>query len=260
MAVKPLGPARARVDRPGVLERVHGALGFVEAVMLYGSHARGSADALSDVDILAVVREGPRSVSDGDLAITAYLPGHLRALAERGSLFVLHLVSAGDTLHASDHVLADILDSYRSPSEPDRLHEELAVATAGLLAATPAERSGLGDPMRSLAFYVLRTAVYDSCARRGEPEFDWASALERLGLVHLGPLIAERRESYTEDRLDSVLSSLPAVLPGWQRHEAPGLAAAAVASAFDWPLASDLLAGVLAGHAVDYTALTLPPT
>jgi predicted nucleotidyltransferase len=251
---------RDRSDRAGLLASVEAVLGPVRAVMLYGSEARGSASPLSDIDILALVDENPRSTFDADLAITAYLPDHLRALAERGSLFVLHLAHDGVLLYDPSGVLADILAAYRPPAEPDSLRAEFSVVAGGLVSATPAERASFGSAMQSLAFYVLRTAVYAACARRGEPQFDTGLALEKLGLAHLAPLLDQRREGYNASRLDRVLHVLPSVLPGCEGLGRAGLAATAVAVATDCPLASDLLVGVIAGQSVDYTALSLPPT
>ena len=228
--------------------------------MLYGSQARGTPHAHSDIDILVLVKETPCSASDGDLTITAYLPSHLRALAERGSLFVLHLIHDGVVLHDPESELTDILTAYRPPSDPYRLSTECAVAAGGLLSATLNERTTFGAGMQSLAFYILRTAAYDACARQGRPEFDCAVALEKLQLARLVPLLNERREAYSEERLDQLLAALPVVLPGCDKLREAGLAATAVAIADTWPLACDLLSGVLAGQAVDYTALFLPLT
>jgi hypothetical protein len=251
-------PNIAQGNDARLLEQAEDLVGPVEAAMLYGSCARGNATMQSDVDVLVIVRDNPGGVSDGALAITAYRAGHLRTLADRGSLFVLHLVRDGRILHDPAGELADILAAYKAPADPDRLEIELAAAASGLLAATVEERAAHGPAMRNLAYYLIRTAIYGRCAKQGEPEFDSAAAASALGLGNLAPLIAARRDAYTDDSLSRVLAALPAVLPP-NEPLAAGLAAAAVRAAFDWPLASDLLAGVFIGDAVDYTALTLPP-
>src|SRR5438477_358219 len=68
------------------------------AVMLYGSRARGVSRPDSDVDVLQLVRDRPRSYSVGRANVAAYTPDHLAALAERGSLFVRHLRDDGVVL------------------------------------------------------------------------------------------------------------------------------------------------------------------
>ena len=253
-------PGRSAPDLRGLLARVQALIDPIDAAMLYGSHARCTADVGSDVDVLVLVRENTRTVIDGDLTVAAYLPDHLRTLAQRGSLFVLHLRHDGVVLHDPVDLLDDVLAGFVSPSDRGRLVAELATAAGGLVAATSAERARLGAEMQSLGFYLLRSAVYDSCARSGQPEFDSSRALEQLGLTDLAPLFAERRQPYSPNLLNRVLAALPVVLPHSAERHAPGLAATAVAVAADWPLASDLLAGVVAGRSVDYTALSLPPT
>lgn len=253
-------PTGSRSRDPGrLLAQVQALVGPVEAAMLYGSEARGSAGPRSDVDVLVLIRQHPRTVVLGDLTVSAYLPSHLRALAERGSLFVLHLRHDGVVLHDPTSRLADVLSAFAPPANPELVSAELAVAAGGLLAATTVERTELGAAMHGLAYYLLRSAVYDACARNGRPQFDCGTALQQLGLARLAPLIAERRLPHTAERLERVLAALPAALPGCAQRRAPGLVATSVAVAVDWPLASDLLAGVVAGQGVDYTALTLPP-
>ena len=259
MTLTALGRQGELRDPSGLLGRVEAAIGPVQAAMLYGSQARGSAGKRSDIDVLVLVSEDPRNVTDGDLMITAYLPDHLLALAERGSIFVLHLRHDGVVLHDPAGTLSATLSAYRPPSNPDRLAAELAVVASGLIAATEVERVSLGSALQGLAFYVLRSAVYNSCAQRGEPQFDCHLALRQLGLGHLGPILEERRHEYSTQRLDRVLNVLPLVLPGCEWPERTGAAATAVAVATDWPLASDLLAGAIAGKSIDYTALSLPP-
>jgi predicted nucleotidyltransferase len=65
MGVTAIGRPRGQSDRADLVARVRTAVGPVKAVMLYGSEARGSASARSDIDILALVSENPRSTFDG---------------------------------------------------------------------------------------------------------------------------------------------------------------------------------------------------
>jgi predicted nucleotidyltransferase len=70
------------------------------AVLLYGSHARGDADEISDVDVL-IVGERPlianeiapllSEVYSGPLHITHYKWNEFGAMSEYGSLFLHHI-------------------------------------------------------------------------------------------------------------------------------------------------------------------------
>ena len=214
-----------RDEHSELLARVLTKMDSVRSVMLYGSYARGTASTRSDIDILALVDNRSRSLSDAKLVITAYRPDHLRALARNGSLFVLHLIHDGVVLYDTNNELAKIIASYRPPAAPGRLSTEFAIAASGLIAATPEERKSFGESMQSLAFYILRTAVYNACVLRGKPQFDTRLALGELGLGHLASLLEERREKYAPSLLDCVLKTLPTVLPGCEEPAWGGLAA-----------------------------------
>lgn len=241
-----------------LLSRVRHVLAHEPAgVLLYGSYARGTADAESDIDVLVVTESQPGSVQDRNLSITSYLPDHLRALAERGSLFVLHLKYDGRILYDPLGSLGDILSAYQPPAEPDRLWKELAAAAEGLAAALPDERREHGPGMLQLARYLLRTAVYDLCARSGRPQFDVVAAAIQVGHPELLPVLRDRREEYSDLRLQAAHEALltvfkPAVV------SAASLMATSVRLAQERPYASDLLASVLVGDTLPYTALTLP--
>jgi len=252
------GDASDYAHNSKLLARVQTRKTPFRSVMLYGSHARGTANTRSDIDILALDADQSHSVLEQDLTITAYRPNHLRALARNGSLFVLHLIHDGVILYDPNNELSAILAEYRPPADPSLLSAEFTIAASGLIAATDEERRSLGTAIQSLAFYVLRTALYQACVIRGRPQFETGRALEELDLQHIEPVLEERRQEYEKSRLDRVLATLPIVLPGCERPEWPGLAATVVGVAEAWPLASDLLARVLAGGAVDYTALSLP--
>jgi hypothetical protein len=238
------------------LSRVAG----VRALMLYGSHARGDATDQSDIDLLALTDGTPGSWQEGHLSLTAYAPGHLTALAQRGSLFVLHLCSEGRVLSDPHGSLETALSSYRPPADPLRLASELVAAASGLLSASDEEREEHGPAMRALAYYILRSLAYDTCAKQGPASFSLTVALSSIGRPDLLDSFGRRRLPYSAVLLSEVLRAtadfcdLPAHLP-W-----PSLTAAAVDLANERPLASSLLSSVLIGDSVPYTSITLPPS
>lgn len=248
----------ARVSCGALLTQVYALVPRARAVMLYGSHARGTARPDSDVDVLVLVDQDPGHFESGSLTVTAYLPGHLRSLAAQGSLFVRHLCHDGKILDDPVSLLTDILASYRPPNDPDEVTREMEIVASGLRSATPQELSDFGAAIQGLVFYVLRTTIYNSCVIAGHPQFDIGLALDQSRLGHLKPLFQGRRDGYSSALVSRLLDALDEALPVSNSDHRQGIAATAVELSLSHPMASDLLVGVLTGQPIDYTALALP--
>lgn len=244
--------AAARPGHGHILERLRGPS---VAVMLYGSQARGDARADSDVDVLQVVEYGPRSYSVDELNISAYTATHLYELAERGSLFVRHLLYDGIPLWDPTGVLEKVLSAYRQPRSYDALRSELAVVTAALRlpGADLYPRAA-----RRAASFAVRSLVYAACAEVGPSEFDVLRASERIGRSQIGIDLRSREPGLTD-----LLRHAEWLLAraGVSQTSAPGrnFEEAVVWAGVTFPSAGTLLEAVLAGDAeIDYTSLTLP--
>ncbi|MDR6182769.1 anti-phage Hailong system nucleotidyltransferase HalB [Asaia bogorensis] len=72
---------------------------MIEALMLFGSAARGDSDANSDIDMLAVNEHGKpftRKISNFELQIMQF--SDLFSMAQRGDLFAIHLCLEGKVI------------------------------------------------------------------------------------------------------------------------------------------------------------------
>jgi hypothetical protein len=225
------------------------------AVMLYGSRARGVARPDSDVDVLQVVPDRPRSYSMGRVNIAAYTPAHLMLLAQRGSLFVRHLRDEGIVLQDFDGLLADILAAYQQPKGYERLKGELAVAFA---ATSVADADAFSAGLLRLAVYSVRSALYIRAAESGRLTFDVERASNDCGVPHLPELLRSGRREDARLLGSIGLQLIGVPVPADMPTDLPSLA---VWSRDSLPLAARLLEAVVAGEAhIDYTSLTLPPT
>ncbi len=229
------------------------------ALMLYGSVARGTADSRSDVDLVEVVSDRPRSYKIGPANITQYVPAHLHRLAGQGSLFVLHLRQDGVVLLDDDGVLRRILDAYRPPPSYGPIWEQLAIAAGALDPALDNFDRHLPGLAR-LGIYVLRTAAYARSAELGAPEFDVNKLAALLDVPELGRALALRRlRQHTVDDVLFLRSQIRAIVPGVPPNTSRTVEAYAVKHSSRGDLAA-LFGSVLSGGTdIDYSALTLPP-
>ncbi|SEE03508.1 Nucleotidyltransferase domain-containing protein [Streptomyces sp. 3213] len=242
------------VSDPGLAAEISAALsGESLAVLLYGSRARGAARSDSDVDVLQLVSENPRTYSQGRVNVAAYTPDHLTLLSQRGSLFVRHLRDEGLIISDPMGNLASILGQYRPPANYGPLKREMT-----LILSMPwvADAHQYEKSMLRAICYASRTALYingDECNRL---TFDVNKAATDSGFPSLAPLIrgAHLEQAKEISRYGFLLlkSSRPLDLPA----DLPSLA---IWAQDEYPIAARLLEAVVAGDAeIGYTTLTLP--
>lgn len=226
-----------------------------DAVMLYGSCARGDATPCSDIDLLQIVPRQRPSYRRGCLSVTLATAEPLRALAIAGSLFVLHLRTEGVILRDELNVLEGILAAYRPPPSYEPLRQSLRLA-AGLLDVDA--RGFLSNPrgFTQLAVYLLRTALYLRCVEAGQPLFSMRKVVDYLGDARPLEVIRER-ERYAGDRsfFERVRALVEEYLGAPARNEFGSIEALAVQAYEASPLASALALRLLGGASMEYEAL-----
>ena len=100
-----------------------------QGLVLYGSRARGTSRSDSDIDVLQIVEENPRSYAVDSMNVTSYTAAHLTTMASRGSLFVRHLIDEGIVLCDPDGLVAAALGAYRQPLSYLPLKTELRICS-----------------------------------------------------------------------------------------------------------------------------------
>jgi hypothetical protein len=226
-----------------------------DAVLLYGSHARGDVTPRSDIDVLQIVPRRRPSYGSGRLSVTTVTPESLGALAASGSLFVLHLREEGVLVRDTSHVLAEILGGYRAPVSYEPLRESLRLA-AGILDVDA--RGFERDPraFTQLAVYLLRTALYLRCAEGGRPLFSMREVADHLHDQRVLDVFHERDQRPGDPQLFERVRAILAEYLGAPVKNAFGSIEALAAHAEDKsPLAAALALRVLRGAPTTYADL-----
>ena len=171
------------------------------AIWLYGSHARGVADYVSDLDVLVISNSSIRlkdlqrraSLSLDNVAVSRYTWTEAETMAGYGSLFLHHVRLEGTPLYESpDHVgsLARILNSMGQYAFADR-------DIRGFQRVLDDVAESLGsNTLEVFEYTVLGTLIRHSsilgCWLLGTPEFGRYEAVTKfVRLRNLRPDIAQ---------------------------------------------------------------------
>lgn len=229
--------------------------GDTRGLLLYGSHARSTSDADSDVDILQLAsRSGPTTYIH-DVSVARYSTESLLELMTRGSLFARHLVKESKILWDPDGELGRLLESYQAPASytttKSAIHE---IAAALQLPHNESIERGV----HSAALYAARTALYIYSIENNNERYDAAAIAETLGY---STFKLDRREISSESttRLLDLALRITAEGPTGALPIAEDLESAAVVLASRWPEASHFLASVFdVQRELPYSTLSLP--
>jgi predicted nucleotidyltransferase len=166
----------------------------VSAIALFGSRARGDHEPGSDTDLLLITSEStPRHVRKGNLSLSLYPYEDLISRAQRGDLFVCHVVKEAKVLYDHDGHFEVLRSSFRlrkSYSSEVQQASNLGwfLARFGQLLDDPALVT------RRIAWCV-RTVLIARSAESGNPVFSVEALTEFSGLPLVRRLIRQKAES-----------------------------------------------------------------
>jgi hypothetical protein len=148
--------------------------------MVFGSVSRGDDADQSDIDVLELSERRRRPYRIGRMNVSVYDEATLKEMAQRGSLFVLHLQKEGQIIRDEDHKLAQCLEAYRSPKSYEPYRDALR-AIANLLDTDRTEYDRRWKAYNELVVFLLRSALYAAFAEAGTPVFALRIIQNQLG-------------------------------------------------------------------------------
>lgn len=155
-------------------------------VWLYGSVARGDAEASSDVDILLlgegeVPKDVSRHYSGRRLSLSRYSWEELRQMAAYGSLFLHHLKTEGRPLSESPRAARDLRDILVGLPNYRRVGRDVCAFRQSLndIAAELPEPTFLRFELATLAALIRRIGILGSYLL-GRPRFDRVGPVEQV--------------------------------------------------------------------------------
>ncbi len=139
---------------------------------------------MSDIDVLELARSRRLPYKLDRINVSVYDEPTLTRMAERGSLFVLHLRLEGKSLRDNLGALAACLNKYRRPPTYEPFRSALR-QLANLLDVSEEQYITRWRPYNDLAMYIIRSELYSQLDEAGEPMFSLRAILvdDRIDLA-----------------------------------------------------------------------------
>jgi predicted nucleotidyltransferase len=231
-----------------------------EAVMIFGSAARGDMVSNSDIDVLVITRGKTGTTRSGRINISSYSQNHLQKMAVDGSLFVRHLIMDGKVLNDNSGILAACLGGYVKPLSYAPFRSALRSAMP-LFDVDHSTFSLHAQSYMDVAVYCLRTALYVKADEQNILTFSLRNleSLTRWPEIKLLNSIKHLHQAATWSNFKAVVAALESELGMVAKNPASTLEAY-VTNNFDvYPLVLSLSLRILSGGNVPLNYDLLSP-
>lgn len=189
----------------------------LDALLLFGSYARGDFDADSDIDLLGIGGSvNSKQIVSGRLAFSVFPMTFLEKLVREHSLFLWHLVREAVVLTENGNAWKNITSKFELKTS---YHEERQVAALTGWAML-SDDAWLRDPVLAAktVHFAVRTVCISLLAERDDPAFSRKAIAEKFSTPDVLALIGVR---YTHLDRAMTVKFLPTFLRTYGMEGAP---------------------------------------
>jgi len=154
-----------------------------QSIVLFGSYARNDYSEESDIDILLLSSKYYPPLQVGKFSVSTYSKSKLLEFANKGSLFVLHLIKEAKILEGEN--ILEILNQEYSMPDFAKLEAEL-LNSCKLLQVDNKEFLKYSTNIIGVQKFILRSILYSQNVRNGNEIFNIQKVLTQLDLTKLG--------------------------------------------------------------------------
>lgn len=126
---------------------------------LFGSYSRGDFQENSDIDILQVVKNHRPSYSKDEINFSVYTSSYLTKMAQKGNLFILHLINDGKTITDKLNLFEKLKSIFKPLENYSSYRDELTIASK-LLDVKKSDYKMQWKKLNSISTYFLRSYLY----------------------------------------------------------------------------------------------------
>lgn len=163
-------------------------------LILFGSHARGDATPLSDVDVIQLVDSQASNYTVKGLSIQVYSLAQLSAMMRAGDLFATHIHNEGVILSDPRGYASEVLGEFRAAASHDYLAPFLEAAYHALKIDKDVFDLNSAGFSRFARWIVRTLLILKQIEKRGEPCFAKSELARVAGSDQILRLLRKNRE------------------------------------------------------------------
>ena len=166
-----------------------------EALLVYGSRARGDSVEGSDLDLLALSTVSRPNIKQGNVSVAVYTQKELHKAS--GTLFGYHLKRDSICVYDPNHVLSSMVNSFK---DVDAARVFSRAKHLGSILTVDGDINAYLPGLYREARYLLRSCLYAKAIDEGDPCFSVRRLASRYGQPRFAELLSAQPKASSSVR------------------------------------------------------------